>query len=361
MTPIKLGAESMETHVVHVDSRDRDYARFPNPNAYRVRLPRKYRRVVSARLLGAELPSSYFVFSAALGNTSLEVRYGVGLASAAVASLPDGNYTAASLPDALAGALSAATGLVFTATIDPVDLRLTVVSKNNTFALDTRVTAAGVSAAPAEWGLGAFLGFSKGALAASDVDHKVVAPGVVNLNPYTYMFLDVAELANVETGGQFGTENGGKTFAKIPLSPVSFEYVFTGRDVSQVRVGTSEFRPPVQSLDRLSVLFRFHDGRAVDFNGVEHSFSIELTCRVEAAPALRPSFPPDPVVTVTTTHNNTNNIVRAGRAPPSPSPRRRRLALAAVLAAAALAAVWAWRRRRASWPVVAAVAAAPPY
>lgn len=338
-----------ETHVVHVDSRDRDYDRFPAPNAYRVRLPRKYRRVVSARLLGAELPSSYFVFSAALGNTQLAGSVDAG-ATPFVATIPDGNYTSQTISPAVELALSDATGHSFTVSLDAVTYRLTIES-NHAFRIDTRDTAAGVGATPTEWGLGYFLGFPKGVETASDVGDMVVAPGVVNLNPYTYMLLDIDELAYVETGGQFGTENGGKTFAKIPLSPVSFEYVFTGRDVSQVRIGTAEFRPPIQSLDRLSVRFRFHDGRTVDFNGVEHSFSLELTCRVESAPRLRPSLPADATHT-TTTHNNTTKktIVVAAPPPPRKTKTKRVVVTVAVAAAVAVGAWLLWRRRRAQFP-----------
>jgi hypothetical protein len=343
----------METHVVHVDSRDRDFERFPAPNAYRVRLPRKYRRVVAARLLGAELPSSYFVFSAALGNTKIAGTAGAG-ATPFVATIPDGNYTRTTIQTAIALALHDATGHTFSATLDDTTYRLTI-SSNQRFSIDTRTTAAGVRASdPVEWGLAYFLGFPKGLVTASDAADTVTPPGVVSLNPYTYMFLDIAELANVETGGQFGTENGGKTFAKIPLSPVSFEYVFTGRDVSQTRVGTAEFRPPVQSLDRLSVLFRFHDGNPIDFNGVEHSFSLELTCRVESAPRLRPSLPVADVVTHNT-HNTTKKIIVAVPPPQVDAARRRRRAAAAVAMVAVAGGAWVlWRRRRAQFAPAAA-------
>lgn len=268
------------THIVHVDSRDRDFTRFPDPNAYRVRLPRKYEHVLSARLLGAELPSSYFVFSAALGNTQLTVVHNAGVY---IATIPDGNYNRTTMPPALALAMGDATGHTYTVTLDDVTGQLTIDS-NEPFSIDTQTTATGVGSAPAEWGLGYFLGFPKGAVTTYAT--SVTAPGCASLNPYTYLLLDIDELSNVETGGLFGTEMGAKTFAKIPMDSASFDYVFSGRDPHQTLLGTVQYRPPIQKLDRLSVRFRFHNDTPVDFRDVEHSFSIELTCRVPHASAI---------------------------------------------------------------------------
>jgi hypothetical protein len=277
-----LSYDSMDTvtHIVHVDSRDRNFAVFPDPNSYRVRLPRKYAHVLSARLLGAELPSSYFVFSAALGNTQLTIIHN---AVTYVATIADGNYNRTTMPAAIALAMGDATGHTYTGTLDDVTGQLTI-DGTQPFSIDTRTTATGVGSAPAEWGLGYFLGFAKGAVTTYAT--SATAPGCMSLNPYTYLLLDIDELSNVETGGLFGTELGAKTFAKIPMNSASFDYVFSGRDPHQTLLGTVEYRPPLQSLDRLSVRFRFHDDRAVDFRAVEHSFSIELTCRVPHASAI---------------------------------------------------------------------------
>ena len=285
-------------HILHIDSRDRNYDTFPSPNAYRLMLPSKYRHVVSARLLGCELPSSFFVFSASLGNTSLAVTDHAGTSH--TVTIPDGNYSQTSLPLALADAFGGALGETVTVSLDSVNLQLTLAATND-FSIDTRLTAAGVNSQPAEWGLGYFLGLRKGEVTATS-GGIVTLPGVVSLNPYTYILLDVSELNNVDTGGLFGSEVGGKTFAKVPLSTSSFEYNFTGKDaLYQMHLGLCEYRPPIQKLDRLSVRFLFHDGRIVNFNGIEHSFSIELTCRVESAaqslqtkPRLVPPPPPPP-------------------------------------------------------------------
>lgn len=341
-----MATTTTETFVVHVDSRDRDFGIFPKPNDYRVRLPRKYRHVVAARLLGAELPSSYVVFAAALGNTTLAATVN-GVPCTVV--LPDGNYTQATFPTALQTALSDASAHDFVVSLDAATYRLVIECKQHDFTLDTRSGAAGVSSDPAEWGLGYFMGLPKDAISASTA--KVLSPpGVLSLNPYTYMLLDIEELNAVETGGLFGTESGRTTFAKIPLSSASYEYVFTGRDAQyQMHLASAHFRP-ARHFDRLSVRFRFHDDRAVDFRGVEHSFSIELTCLAPAKPSLtvverpKPRRPPAaaPVVVV--------QPATPAASPPQSRPRRRVAVVVVVVLIAAAAGVWAVRRRYSAAP-----------
>lgn len=338
-----------ETFVLHVDSRDRDYAVFPDPNQYRVRLPRTYRHVVAARLLGAELPSSFAVFAASLGNTTLAATVG---GAAFVVVLPDGNYTQSTFPAALQLALEDATAHNWTVTLDAATYRL-VLECNDDFSFDTRATAAGVGPQPAEWGLGYFVGLPKGAVTSSTA--KLLSPpGVVSLNPYTYVLLDVEELNAVETGGLFGTEAGRTTFAKIPLSVATYEYNFTGREAYQTLLASVQYRP-ARRLDRLSVRFRFHDDRAVDFRGVEHSFSIELTCAAPAKPALTVIQPPKPPRAPPVV------VVKAAAAEPAVVVQRRRPKyLAAVLAVLLLAGGGAWwlvRRRGRGVHAVAGFAA----
>ena len=326
------------THIVHVDSRDRDFAVFPDPNSYRVRLPRKYAHVLSARLLGAELPSSYFVFSASLQNTQITVFHN---AVTYVATIPDGNYNRTTMPPAIALAMKDATGHNYTVTLDDVTGQLTIDSPQP-FSIDTRTTATGVGSAPAEWGLGYFLGFPKGVV--TTYGRTATAPGCMSLNPYTYLLLDIDELSNVETGGLFGTEMGAKTFAKIPMNSASFDYVFSGRDPHQTLLGTVEYRPPLQSLDRLSVRFRFHDDRPVDFRDVEHSFSLELTCRVPHASAIAViDAPPAP--------RRSRRVVVA--APPRPPEvllktptKKKKVAAAAVVVVIVAGTGWWWLTRR---------------
>ncbi|NBS71544.1 hypothetical protein EBT31_21930, partial [bacterium] len=78
------------THTVLVDSRDRLDTPGATSSHYVIRLPSILKRVVSARLVSAEIPASFYIFRNTYGNTSLDVTVN-GVAK--TVTIPDGNYT----------------------------------------------------------------------------------------------------------------------------------------------------------------------------------------------------------------------------------------------------------------------------
>ena len=270
-----------KVHTILVDSRDREAPTATSPSAYRVTLPLKLRRVVSARLVSAEVPSSFYVFRAEYGNTSLRVLVN---SVAHDITIPDGNYTASQMALALRTALNEAFApLAFNAAVSKTTLKLSIQNLDGfDVSVDTTATAAagGTTAPVTEWGLGYYLGFRKDEVVTGAV---VTGSRVMSTNPYTYLVLDIEELNGSHEGG-----NGGATpmashgcFAKIPFSANSFEYVFM--DARAVSDKPATFSPPIATLDRLRVRFRFHDGRLVNFDDLEHSFTLELVTKEPAA------------------------------------------------------------------------------
>ena len=272
-----------KVHTILVDSRDREAPTATSPSAYRVTLPLKLRRVVSARLVSAEVPSSFYVFRAEYGNTSLRVLVN---SVAHDITIPDGNYTASQMALALRTALNEAFApLAFNAAVSKTTLKLSIQNLDG-FDVSVDTTAAataaagGTTAPVTEWGLGYYLGFRKDEVVTGAV---VTGSRVMSTNPYTYLVLDIEELNGSHEGG-----NGGATpmashgcFAKIPFSANSFEYVFM--DARAVSDKPATFSPPIATLDRLRVRFRFHDGRLVNFDDLEHSFTLELVTKEPAA------------------------------------------------------------------------------
>jgi hypothetical protein len=97
---------------------------------------------------------------------------------------------------------------------------------------------------------------------------------VANLNPETYVLLDIEELNGVQQCAIFGTGGTqGAVFGKVPIVNQQFSTFCYDKQLS-----TSEFVPAIPKLDRLRVALRWHDGSLVDFAGVEHSFTLELSC-----------------------------------------------------------------------------------
>ncbi len=248
---------------VHIDSRDRDYALHPSPAEFSIELPETLKNVSSAVLVSAELPLSYYVFSAARGNTGLTLTVNGVTRTVAVA---DGNYSTASMSTALKAALEAAFGATFTITFDPVNLRCTIATAG-AVAVDT--TAA---TRKTEWGLGYYLGFPRGVVTAGS--GSVTGTSVTFLNPENYLLIDIEELNGISQSALYAAGGSGrKSFAKVPLNGDSYQYNYYDKTLTYVDV-----RPQLTKIDKLRVSIRFHDGTVVDLNGGEWSMSLEFAC-----------------------------------------------------------------------------------
>ena len=264
----QMDAKEIVTLSLLVDSRDRDYAKYPSPGSYAVRLPQKFLNVRAAMLVSIEMPATFYVFTAARGNSTL--RVGVDGTYVNV-TIPDGNYTQTSMALALKTALETAfMGPTFTITFSETTLQCTLlVSSGVAIAVDTTTT----NTTQTGWGLGYYLGFVKNTVASGT--GSVTGPRIANMNPEQYVVLDIEELNDVREMGLYGSGESRKAFAKIQIPVNSFEVVVYE---TKTLLNRNEILPPLQKLDVLHVNFRFHDGTPVDFGFQEHSFEIQLEC-----------------------------------------------------------------------------------
>ena len=79
------------------------------------------------------------------------------------------------------------------------------------------------------------------------------------------------------TGHLYNNDLGHRvngSFAKIPLTHVPFGQEMGSRNNFVLNVFHSD--PPIQRIDRLKFIFRFHDGRLVDFKNLPFSFTLEF-------------------------------------------------------------------------------------
>lgn len=126
--------QAVKTAVI-VDSRDRDFAAHPSSSQFVFKLPERLNNVTDAVLVSAELPLSYYVFSAARGNTSLAVVVG---GTRRTVTIRDGNYSTASMASELTRVLQEAfPGTTFEVGFDPVDLRCSIAPSSGTVSVDT--------------------------------------------------------------------------------------------------------------------------------------------------------------------------------------------------------------------------------
>ena len=79
------------------------------------------------------------------------------------------------------------------------------------------------------------------------------------------------------TGHLYNNDLGHRvngSFAKIPLTHVPFGQEMGSRNNFVLNVFHAD--PPIQRIDRLKFIFRYHDGRLVDFKNLPFSFTLEL-------------------------------------------------------------------------------------
>lgn len=257
-------------HIFHIDSRDRFNYQETTSGRYVVPTPNIVKNVVGARLLSAELPTSYYVFRQVFGNTTMRVSLLGDSVVTKNITIPDGNYTNSFIVAAVQTALESTFETTFTCSISVTTLKMSI-SENSGIPIkihtDTHDTMEEYSQT-----LSHFLGFTYKKPCEGVV---VESPGIVSLNPFTYMILDITELhQGVYEGGIYGTRySPGGAFSKVPIYNNSFEYTFW----EPKNPPELSYTPSLPRLDRLTVLWRFHTMHEVDFNSMDHSFTIEIT------------------------------------------------------------------------------------
>lgn len=270
-----------------VDSRDRQMNPGSHAGAYTVTLPAVYQNVYAVTLKTIEIPISFYAFSAAANNTTINVTYN---GTTKNITIPDGNYSSSTLTTALNAAFAASStgfgsGAIVadysTSTAKMTFTGLAQFSFNLTPTVP--ISANGGNSLTSNfttwWGLGYFLGFT-GTTYASTSSSPYVIRGVFAVNPFptTYILMDIETLNKIDETSLDDRKswrvNGA--FAKIPMNGNSGTVVFSLPDTGYNPINRTVYNPPISKLTQLLIKFRLHDGRIIDFNGVEHSFTLEL-------------------------------------------------------------------------------------
>lgn len=273
-----MGSSTSSTYVLSIDSRDRDRTLFPSAGNYTVKLPRIYGNVEKVELLDVQLPTSFYVFDATNSSMTVSLYTGGGatLHTTETVTIPSGNYNSSTLLTAVQDAMDAAfiaDGVTFTVTLNTTNLLLTFTNDLGYYMEFDTTT--GVGSGGTDWGLAYYLGFDKETTSTRAT--TLTAPNTINLNPVTYVYLDIDPLNHLDISGRDGTEGVQKyAFAKIPLPDVSFNIMYL--DSKTVSIPPAVLTPPVAKLERLRIKWKKYDNTLVDFNDTEHSFQLRLTC-----------------------------------------------------------------------------------
>lgn len=274
-------------HVFTIDSSLRNISVYPTPTYYRMELPTVYKQVRKVRLLTAEIPSSFYLFTASQNNTTLHIGiYDSGNTSPLTLqtiTIPDGNYTADLISSTIknllnANALFISEGVTFTVTINPATLMLEISNTaGRIIYVDTTYTGTIPNSSYPSfigWGLEYYLGFLPNTVTESaDGSSPCVSSRIVKLNPVNYLLLDIPEINGMDEI-QRSTKS---VFAKIPNNVNSFDVIMLDEN-NCCSYNQSDLNPFIAKLSTLTISWRFADMRPIDFNDMDHSFTLEIEC-----------------------------------------------------------------------------------
>lgn len=239
-----------QTHVLMLDSLDRDQQVWPLPTQLRLRLPRVYKNVERIDIVQLKLINGLYGFTEARGNTTLWISEGG--AAAIQVTIPDGTYTICSLCATLTASLNAASTLTYTVSYSPTTGRVSVAATGAFTLLFKSRIAPGQETAYSGWGLGWNLGFGG---APQDISGNSTASCLPRLfDDYVFLRLNDSEQMNsidhteleVGTLTQSSTGQVDHYFGKLLLNSFG---CWSQTFVEAPRL----FQPVLGRLERLSV------------------------------------------------------------------------------------------------------------
>ena len=282
---------------LHIDSRDRNP--LSTPSKYSIKLPNTYENIYSITLKSAEIPISWYAFSEALGNNKFTVTVtdDMFVTTTLVITIPDGNYTSTTFPVILEAVLNDVAPAGFGASTCAVGFDITTykllfqaAATVSSFSFDFAEQIQSICGTPGPvpntttwWGLGYFMGFNKVNILSSVYSAgPPVAPAtlsssfVVQLDPYNYIIMELDFMNKQDETPVDGIKSGriDGCFAKIPMSGNSGDIIFF-RDYC-CPSNRSVMSPPLSQLKTINVKLRGHNGIFIDFNNVDHSFTLEM-------------------------------------------------------------------------------------
>ena len=149
--------ETRRTHVIMVDSLDRDQHVYPLPTQVRLKLPRIYKNVERIDIVQIKFLCGLYAISRSRNNNTLWISDVSGIHAIVV---PDGTYQLCGLMNTVAAAANASSSLTYTVSFSPTTGRIQI-SATGQFSLLFYSKAYPLynQTAYSEWGLGWVLGW----------------------------------------------------------------------------------------------------------------------------------------------------------------------------------------------------------
>jgi hypothetical protein len=270
--PFELRANDIVRHIINIDSRFRDSPTVSTPSNFYYSLLSTVRNVLRVRITSIEFPNNYPIFTAARRNVSFRVLYmSEGKPATYVVSIPEGNYGAGDMETAINEALTAGGLKWLSVLFNPITGRFTFTAAGTGagyFAIDTTWDT---FERPFDYGLGYFLGFSRGCFCSAKAAPFVVASDqCAHFAGDNYVFLRLNDWSCVR---QTVGDNDFTAMAKIVLREPKDHMAFD--DYASQHAKEITFPNPTD-LTRFKVQLLDPYGELMDMCTAQFSFSVEV-------------------------------------------------------------------------------------
>lgn len=270
--PFELRANDIVRHIINIDSRFRDSPTLSTSSNFYYSLLSPVRNVLRARITSIEFPNNYPIFTAARRNVSFRVLYLVaGNPATFVVVIPEGNYSAGDMESAINAALTAGSLTWLSVVFNPITGGFTFTATGvgaGYFAIDTTWDS---YERPFDYGLGYYLGFTRGCHRSATVaPFVVVSDQCAQFAGDNYVFLRLNDWACVR---QTVGDNDFTAMAKIVLREPKDHMAFD--DYASQHAKEVTFPNPTD-LTRFKVQLLDPYGEIMDMCSAQFSFSVEV-------------------------------------------------------------------------------------
>lgn len=276
---------------LNIDSRFQEEYNLNKGASFTFQLPQKMTDIKSIAVRCAEIPMSFYYFSAKRGNTSFLLTSSNNGFYSYLRTIPDGNYTISGLQSQVISiALSNVPGdgsSDFT-NLEPIIPNKTTITNNNGSGSDLdytiywdRDSLGNLQRNNFKSSLGWSLGFRQPSYTLNR-NTSITSEGVVDVNNIRYLFLVVDEFRSSNPNSFLSPLASSMVskniLARITLNPAFYPYgtilvanTFNGYLLSDQRVYAG--KTDIQNL-QISLVDEY--GNVVDLNGVDFSFCLEI-------------------------------------------------------------------------------------
>lgn len=288
--------DNTNPYILVIDSNDRDYSQFANPNQYNIRLDPPYKEVTSIELVTAKIPDSNYVIDTPFNLIYFQETNAQVLADSFItAEIPVGNRDINNICSQIETQMNAAsvTGATYTCAVNSytnlITITQTVPGTSNLFNLSFAGTPektdppnfqkngvySGHYRTPyRDRSIGPVIGFDR-----DDYTGSTAYTGsfVYNLSIERYVVMFVNKSSTTASLARVNSVNSNvrDAFCIIPLinsSTPDFEYIETDHNFRYIKY----FSQPIPELSELKFEFRDQYGNLFNFNGLDHTLVFEI-------------------------------------------------------------------------------------